>query len=56
MLKRTCSTGNCTKHYGGYEDSLFLLSSKTTYSHELGWEYVDQVMTSRQTFADFAKP
>ena len=55
MFKRTCSAGNCTKHYDGYEDSLFLLSSTTACSHELGWEYVDQVMISRQTFTGFCK-
>ena len=55
IFKRTCSAGNCTKYYDGYEDSFFLLSSATACGHEIGWEYVYQVMTSRQTFTGFCK-
>ena len=55
IFKRTCSAGNCTKHYDGYEGSLFLLSSTKACGHEIGWEYEDQVMTSHQTFTGFCK-
>ena len=55
MFKRTVSAVNCTKYYDGYKDNLFLLSSTTACGHKIGREYVDQVMTSRQTFTGFCK-
>jgi len=55
VFNRRCLSGECSIQYDGHNDDLFISSSSTACGNEIGWEYVDQVMASRQTFTRFCK-
>jgi len=53
VFDRTCVKGTCVRRYDGAENSIFCLSKSTAVGYEIGWEFVDAVMTSKQTFRGF---
>ena len=52
---RTCMAGNCFRKYDGVEDSLFRSSTVIACGYEIGWEFMESVMSSRQTFSGYRK-
>ena len=48
-------SGKCTKEYDGAEDFIFCSTNSVSCSYEVGWNFVDLVMTSKQTFTGFVK-
>ena len=55
FFKRRCMSGKCTKEYDGAEDFIFCSTNSVSCSYEVGWNFVDLVMTSKQTFTGFVK-
>jgi len=55
LYERACMGGSCFRDYDGSEDSLFRSSTTVACGYEIGWEFVDSVMTSKQTFSGFVK-
>jgi len=55
IFKRRCIKGSCIRKYDGFEDCIYRSSPSVACSWEMGWEFVDLVMTSRQTFSGFVK-
>ena len=55
MFFRKCVAGFCSREYDGYEDSLFLRTHAVACGYAVGWEFVEVVLTSKQTFSGFRK-
>ena len=55
VYARKCIAGNCTRQYDGCEDSLFRSTSSVACGYEVGWEFVESVLCSKQTFSGFRK-
>ena len=55
VFLRKCVAGFCRRKYDGYEDSLFLSTHAVTCGYEVGREFVEAVLTSKQTFSGFCK-
>ena len=55
VFLRKCVAGFCSREYDGYEDSLFLSTHAVACGYEVGWEFVEAVLTSKQTFSGFRR-
>ena len=55
IFKRICLNGNCVARWTGEKECIYRSSQKIAVGYEIGWEYVDSVNTSKQTFSGFAK-
>jgi len=55
LFGRKCVADTCIRNYDGSEDSLFLLTKSIACGYEVGWEFVEAVLTSKQTFSGFCK-
>lgn len=47
--------GFCSREHDGYEDSLFLRTYAVPCGYEVGWEFVEAMLTIKQTFSGFCK-
>ena len=55
VFKLKCIAGSCIKAYDGAEDSIFRSSHMVACGSEVGWEFVELVLSSKQTFSGFVK-
>ena len=55
VFKLRCPTGSCIKSYDRVEDSIFCSSRMVRCGSEVGWEFVEGVLSSKQTFSGFVK-
>ena len=50
---RRCVSNNCVREWDGASDCIFRFTQATCAGYEIGWEFVDAVSTSGQTFSGF---
>ncbi|XP_057307007.1 uncharacterized protein LOC130645141 [Hydractinia symbiolongicarpus] len=53
VFMRLCLQNCCERKWDGWNESIFRLSSATCAGYEIGWDFVDAVKTSGQTFSGF---
>lgn len=53
VYRLLCRNRCCTRLWNGEQECIFLLSRKVAAGWELGFEFVEQVQSAKQTFAGF---
>jgi len=55
VYDRLCLSKSCKFKWNGEKENIYRSSSKTAAGYEMGWEYVEAVNSSKQTFSGFVK-